>query len=217
MHAIVDARLRDLLREVADARPRADGAPRGRARRAEGGRGPGADVGLEHRAQGRRDDAVGARILGVHRRVDERRPARIPLGRAVAVHVAVADGGDRAPEIVGVLGVEDRDQAVVHGHRGQREQACVVGHVAAGGAGDRAGDRPVDGRGRRFPEPRHRGLLRRALGAVPRPDRLDLVVVARPGVTGESGRRARAEVIAAGHHPGAALAPVRDRRPTVGT
>src|SRR5216683_554450 len=43
--------------------------------------------------------------------------------------------------------------------------------------GARAGDRPVDGRGRRFPELRDRGLLRRALGAVPRSDRLASVVV----------------------------------------
>ena len=213
MHAVVDTRLRDLLREVADTGPRAHGTPDGRAGRAERGRGPGADLGLEHRPEGPRHDAVGARILGMHGGLDERRPARIPVGGAVAVEIAVADGGDRAPEIVGVLGVEDRDQAVVHRHRGQREQARVVGDVAAGRARNRARHRPVDGRGRRLPELRHRGLLRRALGAAPRPDRLDLVVVARPGLAGESGRGARAEVIAARQDPGAALAPVGHRRP----
>ena len=38
----------------------------------------------------------------------------IALGGIIAINVAVADRGDRAPEAVVVLGVEDSDQRIVH-------------------------------------------------------------------------------------------------------
>ena len=148
-----------------------------------------------------------AGILGMHRRVDERRPARI-----ARVAVGVTNGRDRTPEVVGVLGVEHGDQPIVHGHGRHRQQARVVGHVAPRCVRDRAHHRPVDDRRRRFPELRDRGLLRRALGAVLPAERLDLGVVALPGLTGQAGRRTRAELVGAGHHPRLALAPVRHGR-----
>ena len=144
----------------------------------------------------------------MHRRVDERRPARIALGRVVTVDITVADGRDRAPEVVRVLGVEDRDQRVVHGHRGGRQEPRVLGHVAAGHGGDRARHRPVDGGSGRLPELGDDGLLRATLGAVLPADRLDLVVVTRPRRAGQAGRGAGPELIPAGHDPRRSLAPV---------
>ena len=56
---------------------------------------------------------MGAGIFGVHGSVDERQPACVTFGRIVAIDVAVANRGNRPPEVVVVLGVEDRDHRVV--------------------------------------------------------------------------------------------------------
>ena len=66
-------------------------------------------------------------ILRVHRRRVLRRPAGIALGRLVAVLVAVADRGDRPPEVVGELRIPIGDEGVGDAHVEQREQARVVG------------------------------------------------------------------------------------------
>ena len=73
---------------------------------------------------------MSARVLGMHRRLDERRPARLGDGGVVAVDVAVADRRDRTPELVVVLGLEDADQRVVHRLRHRRVQPGVLRHVA---------------------------------------------------------------------------------------
>src|SRR5262245_19348768 len=85
VHAVVDAGLRDLGHEFVRAAPGAHDAASRRARRAEGRRSATADLRREHRAERSRDDAVRARILGMHGRLDEREPARVARGRIVAV------------------------------------------------------------------------------------------------------------------------------------
>jgi len=54
-----------------------------------------------------------------------------------AVVVAIADGGDRPPEVVVVLGVEDGDQRIVRCLAHGREEAGVLSDLAPGGGGDR--------------------------------------------------------------------------------
>ena len=79
---------------------------------------------------GRGDARVGARVLGVVRcRWEQRRPRRVPDGCVVAVGVAGADGGDRPPERVGVLGVEAGDEGVGVGDRAHRHEPCGVDDV----------------------------------------------------------------------------------------
>ena len=55
---------------------------------------------------------MGAWIFGMHRRVVDRLPGCLAFGGGVAVDIAVADGRDRAPERVLVLGVQDGDHSV---------------------------------------------------------------------------------------------------------
>ena len=153
-----------------------------------------AQLGLQHGADGAGQDAVRARVLRVHRRVDQRRPAGIGLGGVVAVELAVADGGDRAPEVVGVLGIEHGDQRFVHRLRRGGVEARVAQHVAPGLQRHRAQHAVVDGRQRVVPEARDLGLLRRAARAGLAAQRLDLVEVARPGGAGQRRRRGRAEL-----------------------
>ena len=135
-----------------------------------------------------------AGVLGVHRRFDERSPGGIALGRVASVPVAIADRGDRPPESVVILGVEDGDDGVVHrlGHGG--EQSGILRDIAPGLIGDRSHDAVVDRRQRRFPETRDFRLFRRAGRTILRAERLHLVVVARPALAVERGRRARPEL-----------------------
>jgi hypothetical protein len=52
---------------------------------------------------------MGTGVLGVHWRVGDRSPSGIPFGPRIAVVVAMADRGDRPPEVVVVLGLENGD------------------------------------------------------------------------------------------------------------
>src|SRR5262249_813319 len=67
----------------------------------------------------------------MHRRRVERQPARVALGGVVAVLVAIADRGDRAPRVVVELGIPMDDEAIGEAHGHQREQASVIGEVEA--------------------------------------------------------------------------------------
>src|SRR5262249_57392867 len=74
------------------------------ARRHRTGHGDLGDVrGPEHRLDHTRDaaakDAMRTRIFRVHRRVVDRLPGRLAIGLRVVVDVAIANGGDRAPEV----------------------------------------------------------------------------------------------------------------------
>src|SRR5450631_5325 len=51
-------------------------------------------------------------IFRMHRRGVQRLPARVAFGRIVAVLVAVADRGDRPPEVVLEFGIPIDDEAV---------------------------------------------------------------------------------------------------------
>ena len=155
---------------------------------------------------------MAARVLGMHRRLDERRPARLGDGGVVAVDVAVADRRDRPPELVVVLGLEDADQRVVHRLRHRRVQPGVLRHVATRRLRHRLHHAVVDRRQRVFPEARDLGLLGAAPAAGARAHRADLVVLGGPGAAGEGGRRGGPELGRARHQPGLALPPLRNGR-----
>ena len=111
----------------------------------------------------------------------------------VAVRVAGANRGLRAPEVVVVLRRERRDEAVVDGHVEQGEGPRVVrerpalrdGHLSCGRV------QHETGRGRGV-EPRHVRPILRPLRAVDAADRLHLEVVLRVLAAGERRRGIRA-------------------------
>src|SRR5262249_7074097 len=67
----------------------------------------------------------------MHRRRVERQPTRVALGGVVAVLVAIAGRGDRAPRVVMELGIPIDDEAIGEAHGYQCEQAGVIGEVEA--------------------------------------------------------------------------------------
>jgi len=67
-------------------------------------------------------------IFWVHGRIDQGNPRGIVDGVLIAVDVAVADCGDRTPEVpevISVLGVEYRDVGVGSCHVSEREQPGI--------------------------------------------------------------------------------------------
>ncbi len=64
----------------------------------------------------------------MHRRVVDRLPGCLAFRGGVAVDIAVADGGDRAPERVLVLGVQDGDHGVRFRGCYHRHEASAVSH-----------------------------------------------------------------------------------------
>ncbi len=149
-----------------------------------------------------------ARVLRVHRRIDQRHPVRVGFGGVVAVAIAIADGGHRTPELVVVLGVEHGDGRIVHGLGDGHQQARVARGIAPGPFGHRIHHAVIDRRKRGFPESGLLQLRRRALRAVASAQRLDLVVIARPGDAVQRRRRHRPELRRRGHQPGSALGPL---------
>src|SRR4051794_2785264 len=89
--------------------------------------GPIPEHGFEDASRRAGIDAGLRRILRMHWRCVERQPARVALGRLVAVLVAIADRRDRPPEIVLELRVPIDDKAIGESHRKQPEQAGVLG------------------------------------------------------------------------------------------
>src|SRR5258706_13543307 len=58
---------------------------------------------LDHTGNRTALNAVGAWVLRVHRRGEDRLPRCLTIGRRIAIDIAVANGRDRPPEVVMVL------------------------------------------------------------------------------------------------------------------
>ena len=71
-------------------------------------------------------DAMRARVFRVHRRVGDRLPSCLTISGRVAISVAVANGRDRPPEVVMVLGVQHSDDRVVEPNRNERHEPRAV-------------------------------------------------------------------------------------------
>jgi hypothetical protein len=78
----------------------------------------------------------------------------------MVVEVAVADGGDRPPEVVVVFGIEHGHEGVGLGDGDQGHEAGAVEEVEVPGAGELAHQRVVDGRPGCQPEAGVLGLPR---------------------------------------------------------
>src|SRR5262249_50061870 len=95
-----DAGLRDLVVVVANVRPSMRGAGRRRAGHADFRDIRRAELGLDGGGDGAADDAMGARIFGMHRRVVDRLPGCVAFGGGIVVLIAVAGRWGRAPGLV---------------------------------------------------------------------------------------------------------------------
>src|SRR4051794_12482092 len=65
----------------------------------------GSEDGLDDTGYAAAQNAMGARILRVHRCLGKRLPGWLAICRCFAVDVAIANGGEGAPELVMVLGI----------------------------------------------------------------------------------------------------------------
>ena len=87
-------------------------------------------LGSEHRLDdagyGAALDAMRARIFRVHRRGADRLPGCVTISGRVAINIAVANGRNRSPEVVMVLGVQYRDDRVVQANDRERHEARAV-------------------------------------------------------------------------------------------
>src|SRR5512132_3448904 len=190
----------------------------------------GAEEGLQRVHEGTADAGVPRRVVREaggderrsgdgNRRVEERQPGRVGLGRRVAVASGLADRGDRAPEVPVVLVVPAADRAVGPGQVRHREQAGALDAVQLLALRQRAEDAVPDRDAAVLPEDRGCRLVGGAARARKRAELLDLVEVLRVGGAGERVRAVGAEHLHARdeervHVPyaGAGVAPEVGRR-----
>src|SRR5947207_8029677 len=100
VEAGINARQGDLVRVRPNVGPAMRDAGRSRAGHADFRNVRTAQHALYDGRDGSAADAVGTWVLRMHRRIVDRLPGRIELGRRILVDVAVADRGDRTPEVV---------------------------------------------------------------------------------------------------------------------
>ena len=74
----------------------------------------GSECSLDDASYAATQNAMGTRILGVHRGLGEWLPSWVAICSWIAVDIAIANSCDRAPEFVVVLGIQYRDQCVIH-------------------------------------------------------------------------------------------------------
>src|SRR5260370_25415888 len=121
-----DASIRNLFGKGRHVGPAVGHAGRGGARHRDLGDVHGSERRLDDRRDGAAEDAMCARIFRMHRRVVDRLPGHLAICGRVAINIAVANRGDRSPEVVMVLGVKHRHQRVVEPNRHDRHEPRTV-------------------------------------------------------------------------------------------
>src|SRR5262249_41835277 len=121
------------------------------------------------------------------------------IGRLVVIDIAVANGSDRAPELVVIFGIEYGDERVVKPNRHERHEPRAVDdtHLLCGH--ELAHERMIGWRTRHEPEPGGLGLLRRSLHTFPSTIVFEFIVVGRPLLAFQRNRRAWPKLGALGH------------------
>src|SRR6266480_1511087 len=122
VHATPNPRHRHFIFQLLDARVLARHTGHRRICQGELRQVAGAKHGLQYRTGGAVADAMSTWILRMHRRVDQWRPAGVAFGSIIAVAIAVANGGNRPPETIMILGVENREERVGECDVEMREQ-----------------------------------------------------------------------------------------------
>ena len=193
MDAGIDARVGALPRRLGEAREGSRDPFEGlAAREGEVGLIAAQDTGEDYRG-GAAERALRGRIVGDGRGVLMTVPGRVTRGGIVAVVVALADGGDRAPRIVHIADLEARDERVCHCHVHEGQDTGAVPGVEVARGRHRARD-GVPGARALEPEARDLRLVGRADRADLAPDVLHLVVVPRVGSAGQCRRPGKPEL-----------------------
>ena len=87
------------------------------------------ECGGDHSCDATGQDAMSARVFGVHRRLGEGLPGRLAIRRRISVGIAVANGGDGSPEIIMVFGIQHRDQCVVERNSPERHESRALADI----------------------------------------------------------------------------------------
>ena len=80
------------------------------------------------------------RVFRMHRRRADRLPGGVPFGGRIVVEIAVANGSDRTPELVLILGVEHGNKRIGSRDRAEREQARAIDEAGLLGRNDPGDD-----------------------------------------------------------------------------
>src|SRR5690349_12180507 len=145
---------------------------------------------------------MGTWVFGMQRGDVERLPCRVALRLVIAVDVAVADGSHWPPEQIVPFCFVHRLHCISLGNSQQGHKSRCIDHRHILGYRDLPHPSVVGDRTSRQPEACSFSLLWRAFGAVLLADFLDLVVVTRPSVALEIGRRAWTELFSAFQNEG---------------
>ncbi len=105
----------------------------------------------------------------MHQGIVDRLPRGVALGAGIVILIAVANGRDRTPELVVILGVEHCNRCVGAGHRGKSHEPRTVDHAHLLCLHHLADDRFRALRPGDEPEAGVLGLPIRPLGAGPAP------------------------------------------------
>src|ERR1700730_15482267 len=131
--------------------------------------------------------------------VGDRLPGRLTISSRVAVDIAIADGRDRPPEIVMVLGVQHGDGRIRDPDRHQRHEPRAVDDAHLLGDHELACERVISHRRTDEPKAGNLGLLDRSLGTDLSAVLLELVIVGCPLLAIQSNRRGVPEFSALRH------------------
>src|SRR5436190_24285089 len=86
----------------------------------------GSEYSLDDTSYAAAQNAMGARILRVHRCLGKRLPCWLAICSWIAVDIGIAYGCDGAPELVVVLGIQYRDQCVIDLDSCDRHKSCAL-------------------------------------------------------------------------------------------
>ena len=133
-------------------------------------------------------------LFRMRRRRADRLPSGIAFGSRIAVEIAVANGGDRPPELIFILGVEHGNKCIGSRDRAEREQARAINDAGLLGHNNPSQDGVINSAIHRQPETRVLCLPCGALCAIAASNILDLIVVGGPLLAIEWYRRCRPEL-----------------------
>src|SRR6516165_9242467 len=139
-------------------------------------------------------DAMGARVFRVQRRLGDRLPTWLAIRGRVTIDIAVTNCRDRPPEIVMVLGVQNRDECVVDGNASEGHKPRAIYDIHPLGNRELSQEGEIGHWTGDEPEACGLGLLWRSDRALLCAIALDLVEVFRPFRAIEWNRRAWPEL-----------------------
>ena len=170
------------------------------------------EEGGQHGRSGRANRTVGAWIRRIKCGDGERRPGRVADCCRIPVGVGQADGRDRPPELVVVLGVVEGNGTVCEGQVEHREQARSGLQVRVVRQRGLLGDLIPGVPDRRPPELPDHGLVRSPRRAGFLTQALHLVQSLRVSLAGQRGRWTGAELRRVVQHKGSYVTPVGENR-----